>query len=45
MSLRPSLDDGTLPGALEGIRVVEFAQAMAMPICGLLLADMGAEVI
>ena len=45
MSLRPSLDDGTLPGALEGIRVVEFAQAMAMPICGVLLADMGAEVI
>ena len=45
MSLRPTLDDGTLPGALEGIRVVEFAQAMAMPICGVLLADMGAEVI
>ncbi|MEO6398149.1 MAG: CoA transferase [Tepidiformaceae bacterium] len=45
MSLRPSLDDGTLPGALTGIRVVEFAQAMAMPICGLLLADMGADVI
>ncbi len=33
------------PGALEGVRVIEFAQAMAMPACGLLLADMGADVI
>jgi len=35
----------TRPGALEGVRVVEFAQAMAIPTCGLLLADMGANVI
>lgn len=34
-----------LPGALAGVRVVEFAQAMAIPMCGLLLADMGADVI
>ncbi len=32
-------------GPLHGIRVLEVAQAMAMPMCGLLLADMGAEVI
>ena len=34
-----------LPGALEGVRVLELAQAMAVPSCGLLLADMGADVI
>lgn len=34
-----------LPGALDGVRVIEFAQAMAIPACGLLLADMGADVI
>lgn len=33
------------PGALEGVRIIEFAQAMAVPACGLLLADMGADVI
>ncbi len=33
------------PGALAGVRVLEFAQAMAIPACGQLLADMGAEVI
>ncbi|MCC7090093.1 MAG: CoA transferase, partial [Dehalococcoidia bacterium] len=33
------------PGALEGVRVVEFAQALAIPFAGLLLADMGADVI
>ena len=34
-----------LPGALAGIRVVEFAQALAVPFAGLLLADMGADVV
>lgn len=33
------------PPILDGIRVVEFAQAMAIPFCGLLLADLGAEVV
>ncbi len=33
------------PGALTGVRVVEFAQAIAIPFCGLLLSDMGADVI
>lgn len=32
-------------GILDGVRVVEFAQVMAIPFAGLLLADMGAEVI
>ena len=39
------MTDPYLPGALEGVRVVEFAQAMAIPAAGLLLADMGADVI
>ena len=34
-----------LPGALEGVRVLEIAQALAIPAAGLLLADMGADVI
>src|SRR4051812_38032134 len=31
--------------ALAGVRVVEVAQVIAIPLCGLLLADMGAEVV
>ena len=34
-----------MPGALEGLVVLEAAQIMAGPFCGLLLADMGADVI
>lgn len=34
-----------LKAALEGIRVVELTQIMAGPFCGMLLADLGAEVI
>ncbi|MGE3599131.1 MAG: CaiB/BaiF CoA transferase family protein [Dehalococcoidia bacterium] len=34
-----------MAGALEGIRVLEFSQIIAAPFCGMLLADMGADVI
>jgi crotonobetainyl-CoA:carnitine CoA-transferase CaiB-like acyl-CoA transferase len=37
--------DTTNDGALAGIRVLELANFMAGPFCGMLLADMGAEVI
>jgi crotonobetainyl-CoA:carnitine CoA-transferase CaiB-like acyl-CoA transferase len=33
------------PGALQGVKVVEIAQALAVPFAGILLADMGADVI
>jgi crotonobetainyl-CoA:carnitine CoA-transferase CaiB-like acyl-CoA transferase len=33
------------PGPLSDVRVVEFAQVMAIPTCGLLLADLGADVV
>lgn len=32
-------------GPLAGVRVIEFAQALAIPAAGLLLADMGADVV
>ena len=34
-----------MQGALKGIKVIELAQIMAGPTCGMLLADMGADVI
>lgn len=33
------------PGPLAGLKVIELAHIMAGPVCGLMLADMGAEVI
>jgi CoA:oxalate CoA-transferase len=33
------------PGALSGVKVVELAQALAVPFAGVLLADMGADVV
>jgi crotonobetainyl-CoA:carnitine CoA-transferase CaiB-like acyl-CoA transferase len=32
------------PGPLDGVQVLEFAQAFAIPICGQTLADLGASV-
>jgi crotonobetainyl-CoA:carnitine CoA-transferase CaiB-like acyl-CoA transferase len=39
------MQHGQLPGALEGVRVLEIAQALAVPFAGVLLADMGADVV
>lgn len=36
---------GSLPGPLDGIKVVEFCQVAAGPFCGMLLADYGAQVV
>jgi len=33
------------PGALAGLRVIELAQIMAGPTCGMMLADLGADVV
>lgn len=34
-----------MPGALDGIRVIDFGQYVAGPLAGMLLADQGADVI
>ena len=34
-----------MPSLLEGVRVIEFSHVMAAPTCGLMLSDMGADVI
>ena len=39
------IDPAKRAGALEDIRVVEFAQALAVPYCGQIMADMGADVV
>ena len=34
-----------MPGALHGVNVLEIAQVMAIPMTGMLLSDMGADVV
>ncbi|MBT3943032.1 MAG: hypothetical protein HOF43_09995, partial [Chloroflexi bacterium] len=34
-----------MAGPLEGIRVIEFSQIIAGPVSGVLLSDLGADVI
>ena len=34
-----------MAGVLDGIRVLDFGRYIAGPFCGMLLGDMGAEVI
>jgi glutaryl-CoA transferase len=38
-------DNEAAPPLLEGVRVVEFSQLLAAPFCGLMLSDLGADVI
>src|SRR5215470_12608345 len=35
----------TMPGLLDGIRVIDFGRFIAAPYCAMLLADFGADVI
>src|SRR3954469_11062848 len=45
MAGHPSPRSSEMTGPLSGIRVIEVGHMLAGPYCGLLLADMGAEVI
>lgn len=45
MTSRSEGESNQLAGALQGLRVVDFSQIAAGPLCTMLLADMGADVI
>ncbi len=37
--------NGSRPGPLDGVRILEFSEIIAAPFCGMLLGDMGADII
>lgn len=39
------MEEPIAPGALTGVKILEIAQALAVPFAGLLMADMGADVV
>ncbi len=42
----PAAPSGPLSsGPLSGLKVIELSHIMAGPVCGLMLADMGADVV
>ena len=42
----PTIAQGDgMPGPLDGVKVVEFREIVAAPFAGMLLSDMGAEVV
>jgi crotonobetainyl-CoA:carnitine CoA-transferase CaiB-like acyl-CoA transferase len=44
-NLKSKISEGQMPGALAGIRVIDFGRFIAAPYCGMLFADLGADVI
>src|SRR5918911_2494533 len=43
--MKEDMADGVVPGALEGVRVLDIATFIAAPFCAGLLAELGADVI
>src|SRR6186997_3364681 len=41
----PGMDGESAPLPLDGVRVIEFTHMVMGPTCGMILADLGAEVI